>query len=119
MNFHLGGFGAFNGPPQNNHNNNQQFGRPSNPMGMGNSGFGMNPMQQNQPYGGMKRPPNQMNDGNNISKRSRPDTGSWGAMGGDGIDNSNNGPQQTNAGGNWYQDQGYNNSQQQSSYSWN
>ncbi len=88
-------------------------------MGMGNSGFGMNPMQQNQQYGGMKRPPNQMNDGN-MSKRSRPDTGSWGAMGGDGSDNSNTGPQQQqNAGGNWYQDQGYNSSQQQSSYSWN
>ncbi|CAF2775215.1 unnamed protein product [Rotaria sp. Silwood2] len=111
-----GGFGAFNGPSQ---NSNQSFGRPSNQMGMGNSGFGMNPMQQNQSYGGMKRPPNQMNDGN-MSKRSRPDTGSWGAMGGDGNDNSNNGPQQQqNAGGNWYQDQGYNSSQQQSSYSWN
>ncbi len=89
-------------------------------MGMGNSGFGMNSIQQNQQYGGMKRPPNQMNDGN-MSKRSRPDTGSWGAMGGDGSDNTNNGPQQqhNNAGGNWYQDQGYNSSQQQSSYSWN
>ncbi|UJR09849.1 hypothetical protein I4U23_014073 [Adineta vaga] len=111
-----GGFGAFSGPPS---NNNQSFGRSSNQMGMSNSGFGMNSMQQNQPYGGMKRPPNQMNDGN-MSKRSRPDTGSWGAMGGDGSDNSNSGPQQQqNAGGNWYQDQGYNNSQQQSSYSWN
>ncbi|CAF3878664.1 unnamed protein product [Rotaria sordida] len=112
-----GGFGAFNGPPQ---NNNPSFGRQSNQMGMSNSGFGMNPMQQNQSYGGMKRPPNQMNDGN-MTKRSRPDTGSWGAMGGDGNDNSNNGPQQQqqNAGGNWYQDQGYNSSQQQSSYSWN
>jgi len=98
--FYSGGFGgAFNGPPQNN--NNAQFGR-----------MGMNPMQQNQQYGGMKRPSNQMND-NNMSKRSRPDTGSWGSMGGDG----NNGSQQQNAGNNWYQ--GYNNSQQQSSYSWN
>ncbi|CAF1277687.1 unnamed protein product, partial [Adineta ricciae] len=72
-----GNFGAFSGPIS---NNNQSFGRSSNQMGMGNNGFGMNPMQQNQPYGGMKRPPNQMNDGN-MSKRSRPDTGSWGAMG--------------------------------------
>ncbi|CAF3752112.1 unnamed protein product [Adineta steineri] len=108
-----GGFGAFSGPSS---NNNQSFGRPSNQMGMSNNGFGMNSMQQNQQYGGMKRPPNQMNDGN-ISKRSRPDTGSWGAMGGDGSDNSNNGPQQQqNTGGNWYQDQGYNSSQQQSRY---
>lgn len=89
-------------------------------MGMGNnSGFGMNPMQQNQQYGGMKRPPSQMNDGN-MSKRSRPDMGSWGAMGGDGSDNSSHGSQQqSSVAGNWYQDQGYNNSQQQSSYSWN
>ncbi|CAF3040265.1 unnamed protein product [Rotaria socialis] len=119
-----GDFGAFNSPSQNNNNNNnnnnQSFGRPSNQMGMGNSGFGMNQMHQNQSYGGMKRPPNQMNDGN-MSKRSRPDTGSWGAMGGDSNDNSNSGPQQQqqNAGGNWYQDQGYSSSQQQSSYSWN
>ena len=84
---------------------------------MVNSGFGMNPMQQNQSYGGMKRPPNQMNDGN-MSKRSRPNTGSWGTMGGDGLTNSNNGPQH-NASGNWYQDQAYSNTQQQSSYSWN
>jgi hypothetical protein len=88
-------------------------------MGMNNSGFGMNSMQQNQQYGGMKRPPNQMND-NNMSKRPRPDTGSWGSMGGDGNDGSNNsGSQQQNPGGNWYQDQDYNNSQQRSSYSWN
>jgi hypothetical protein len=80
-------------------------------MGMNNSGFGMNSMQQNQQYGGIKRPPNQMDD-NNISKRSRPNTGSWGSMGSDGF-------QQQNTGGNWYQDQGYNNSQQQSNYSWN
>jgi len=73
--------------------------------------MGMNSMQQNQQYGGMKRPPNQMND-SNMSKRSRPDLGSWGSMSGDGS-------QQQNAGGNWYQNQGYNNSQQQSNYSWN
>jgi hypothetical protein len=71
----------------------------------------MNSMQQTQPYRGMKRPPNQMND-SNMSKRSRPDKGSWGSMNGDGS-------QQQNAGGNWYQNQGYNNSQQQSNYSWN
>ncbi|CAF3510569.1 unnamed protein product [Rotaria socialis] len=102
-------FGAFNGPPQNNN------GR----MGMNNSGFGMNSMQQNRPYGGgMKRPANQMNDGM-MAKRGRPDTGSWGSMGGDGSNNMNKGgPQQQNARGNWYQDQGYN-SQQQSNYSWN
>ncbi|CAF2803776.1 unnamed protein product [Rotaria sp. Silwood2] len=109
-----GDFGAFNGPPQNN--NNAPYGR----MGMNNSGFGMNPMQQNRQYGGMKRPSNQMNDGM-MSKRGRPDTGSWGSMGGDGNDGSNNmnkGGSQQNTRGNWYQDQGYN-SQQQSSYSWN
>ena len=81
---------------------------------MVNSSFGMNPMQQNQSYGSMKRPPNQMNDGN-MPKQSRPDTESWGAVDDDGLANSNNGPQQQqqhNAGGNWYQDQGYNNSQQ-------
>ena len=109
----LAGFGAFSGPPQNNtNNNNAQFGR----MGSNNSGFGMNPMQQNQQYGGIKRPPNQMND-TNMAKRSRPDTGSWGPFGGNG--NNNNGPSQQNSGGNWYQDQGYNNTQQQSNYSWN
>ena len=123
-----GGFGAFSGPPpppppqqqqQQQNNNNQSYGRPSNHMGMGNSGFGMNPMQQNQSYGGMKRPSNQMNDGN-MSKRSRLDMGSWGVMGGDGNDISNNGPQQqTNMTGNWYQDPSYPSSQQQSSYSWN
>ncbi|CAF0922874.1 unnamed protein product [Rotaria sp. Silwood1] len=109
-----GDFGAFSGPPQNN--NSAQYGR----MGMNNSGFGMNPMQQNRQYGGMKRPSNQMNDGM-TSKRGRPNTGSWGSMGGDGNDGPNNmnkGGSQQNARGNWYQDQGYN-SQQQSSYSWN
>lgn len=80
-------------------------------MDMNNSGFGMNFMQQNQQYGGMKRPPNPMND-NNMSKRPRPDTGSWGSM-------NNGGSQQQNSSGNWYQNQGYNNSQQQSNYSWN
>jgi len=84
-------------------------------MGMNNSGFGTHSMQQ---YGGIKRPSNQMNDGN-MSKRPRPNnTGSWGSMGGDNSNNSGL-QQQRNAGGNWYQDQGYNNSQQQSSYSWN
>ncbi|CAF0784046.1 unnamed protein product [Rotaria sordida] len=95
-----GDFGAFNGPPQ---NNNAQYGR----MGMNNSGFGMNPMQQNRQYGGMKRPGNQMND-NMMSKRGRPDTGSWGSMGGDGNDGPNNmnkGGSQQNTRGNWYQDQ--------------
>lgn len=113
-----GGFGAFNGPPQNN--NNSQYGR----MNMNNSGYGMNQMQQNRPYGGgMKRPTNAMND-NMMSKRPRPDTGSWGSMGGnsnDGQNNMNKGnlpQQQNNNRGNWYQDQGYN-SQQQSNYSWN
>lgn len=91
-------------------------------MGMNNNNnnnFGMNnSMQQNRPYGGMKRPANQMNDGM-MAKRGRPDTGSWGSMGGDGPNTMNKGgQQQQNTRGNWYQDQGYN-SQQQSSYSWN
>ncbi|CAF3528638.1 unnamed protein product [Adineta steineri] len=103
-------FGAFNGPSQNN--NNSQFNR------MGINNYGGNSMQQ---YGSMKRPPNQMND-NNMSKRPRSNNtgGSWGSMSGD---NSNYGSQQQqqqqNNSGNWYQDQGYNNSQQQSNYSWN
>lgn len=89
-------------------------------MGMSNAGFGMNPMQQNQPYGGMKRPSQLMNDGPNVSKRPRPDTGSWGAMGGDGRTNPSYGyQQQANTGAPWYQDQSYASSQQQSSYSWN
>lgn len=70
----------------------------------------MNYMQQNQQFGGMKRSGNQMND-NNLLKRTRPDSGSWGSM------NNDNSQQQNN----WYQDQSYNNnnSQQQSNYSWN
>ena len=77
-------------------------------------------MQQNQPYGGMKRSSQLMNDGPNMSKRPRPDTGSWGAMGGDGRTNPSYGyQQQTNTGAPWYQDQSYASSQQQSGYSWN
>jgi hypothetical protein len=114
-----GAYTPFNAPVANN--NGQPFLRPSNPMGMSNNGFGMNPMQQNQPYGGMKRPSQPLNDGSDVSKRARPDTESWGAMGGDGR---NNNPtygyqQQTNTGAPWYQDQSYASSQQQSSYSWN
>ena len=109
----LGNFGAFDGSQQSNQHG--SFGRPPNQMNSGYNNFSMNSMPPaNQQFGGMKRPSNPMNDGN-MTKRARPDTGSWGAMGGDG----NNGAQQQHAGGNWYQDQGYSSSQQQSNYSWN
>ena len=120
-------FGAFGGSAPNNNNNNPPFNRPPNQMGMNSNNFGMNSMPSNQQYGGMKRPPNQMNDDNNMSKRARPDTGSWGSMSMDGSNNANyqhqhqhqqHGSQQPHNGGNWYQDQGYNSSQQ-ANYSWN
>jgi hypothetical protein len=137
----VGGFGAFNGPPlpapppppplppaslttannSNYHHHHQYhpqpYGRQANPMGMNNHGFGLNPMQQNQPYGGMKHPSNQTHNGN-MSKRSRPNSGSWDMMGGNGSHHFNHDglQQQKYTGGHCYQDQSYNSSQQSSIY---
>lgn len=113
--YNQGNFGAFDSSQQNNQHG--PFGRPPNQMNSGYNNFSMNSMPTaNQQFEAMKRPSNQMNDGN-MPKRARPDTGSWGAMNGDGSNGTQQ--QQHHAAGHWYQDQGYSSSQQQSNYSWN